>query len=271
MPSCSSETAGSPVVRRRSQESRERRRARSLGDAWHRPITAHAGPKWVADSAILRAVRRLALFSLFVVAIAGCDSDDGAPPAPGPASFLEAAATPSRRAIARARHAGRGEQVGLLVRALPARVPLLPEPGREARGRDRVPRRELERQPRRRRGLPDGGAGRLPALRGPEPRDRGVASTRSRRSRARPSTTRRASSPSCTRAATRPRSSWRRTSTATPADRGGPRSTAPTRSSPPRSSCASVSSAASRACRSRPTRTAATPRPRTSWPSTTGA
>ena len=101
-----------------------------------------------------------------------------------------------------ARQAGRGEQVGVLVRALPLRVPLLPEPGAQAEGRGRVPRCQLERQRRRRRGLP----GRVPGARSRTSRTRSSRwrprSTRFRPSRPPPSTTRRASSRSCTRAAT---------------------------------------------------------------------
>ena len=117
-----------------------------------------------------------------------------------------AAATPSRRASRQERgQAGRRQQVGVLVRALPARVPLLPEPGQEAEGEvvflgvnsndnDGDAREFLAEYP-----VPLQAASRTRSSRSP-PR-----STACRPSPPPPSTTRRASSPTCTRADTRPR------------------------------------------------------------------
>src|SRR5918995_2871338 len=72
-----------------------------------------------------------------------------------------------------ARDAGRGEQVGVVVRSLPTRVPLSQEAGGEAQGRGRLHRRELERQPLGGGEVPEGGARAVQALRGSEARDRG--------------------------------------------------------------------------------------------------
>ena len=230
-------------------------------------------------------MRRAASFLACAALLAGCGSDEpksaakaGERPANAPPRAREAerpgqpAARRRRRRLRRpaARAAGlpgRGEQVGLLVRALPRGVPVLPEAGARARREGRLPRRGLAGQRRRRPRVPGGVPGALPELQGPRPEDRRRARRRRRLPDAPPSTTRRASWPTCTRAATPARRSWSRTSSATPAEHGSSARPATRPRSTPRSRCASGCSATSRACRPRPTATAATARRCTWWPS----
>ena len=145
-------------------------------------------------------MRRLGRATRAAWRLAGCSSDSG----PASANFF------SRRGATHSRRASRSERGtpvvvnkwASLVRPVPARVPVLPGPGDEAQGRGRFHRRELERQPRRRRGLPEGGARPVQATSTTRSSRSRRRSTRSRPSRARRSTTRRASSRSCTRAGT---------------------------------------------------------------------
>ena len=169
------------------------------------------------------------------------------------------------------RHPHSGEQMGVVVRSLPSRVPLLQGSGEGAQGQYRLHRRELQRQPL--------GARRSSSRRSPfrtaistirSSRSR-RPSTRSRPFRARRSTTRRASSRSCTRAGTPARTSWRRTSSVTPADGGGSRGTHGVRADrSARAARAHLLRRAGRVVRGRPGRTRSR-RPRTSSPWTTGS
>ena len=73
---------------------------------------------------------------------------------------------------------GRGQRLGLLVRALPLRVPGPAEALRPLRQAGRLPRRRLPGRRRRRRDLPRGGAGALPQLQRPRRGDRRLARRR---------------------------------------------------------------------------------------------
>ena len=122
----------------------------------------------------MRASRPVAGLALF-----GCGSDDEpAGAAPARARSWTAAETSSRRSSPSSRQAGGREQVGVLVRAVPRRVPLLPRPGPQAQGRGRLRRRRRQRQRRRRARVPRRQPGPLQALQGPEARDRGILQRR---------------------------------------------------------------------------------------------
>ena len=110
---------------------------------------------------------------------------------------------------------GRRQRLGIVVRALPVRVPLLPAGEREVRQAGRVPR---DRQPglRRRRGnLPRRAAGALPELHRPRQAKSPTASGPAAASPTPPSTRPTASCCSSSRAPTTTKPSSRRTSTAT--------------------------------------------------------
>ena len=64
---------------------------------------------------------------------------------------------------------GGGEQVGLLVRALPPEFPFFQQQSVKRGEEGRVPRRQLERQRRRREGVPRRLPGAVPELQGPRP------------------------------------------------------------------------------------------------------
>ena len=100
-----------------------------------------------------------------------------------------------------ARAPGGGEQVGLVVRALPLRVPVLPEAGGQARQGGRLPRRQPQRQRRRRAEVPRRVPAAVPELQGPRREGRARAPAWSACPPPR-STTARASWPTCTRAGT---------------------------------------------------------------------
>ena len=201
---------------RRSRESRERQARRSDEDRRRGSITAHGTPKWVCQASDRCAASRSSPSCLL---LAACNSDEGSKPASGP-DPLRRRRPPRLRGVRReaARQAGRRQQVGVLVRALPSGVPLLPRPGAARARRRRLHRRRLERQRRRRARVPRRQPDAVQALQGPEARDRRRVQRRAGVPDARPSTTPRASWPSPTRAGTSPRTSWRRTSTATLAD-----------------------------------------------------
>ena len=112
-------------------------------------------------------------------------------------SCSAAARTRSTRASGAAGDPGGGQQVGLVVRALPLRVPLVPVAGREARRPDRLPRRQRQRLRGRRRSSSSPSC-RCPTRPTPtrtwtSPR---TSAARRRRSRRPPSTTAAASSSS---------------------------------------------------------------------------
>ena len=233
-------------------------------------------PKWVCQASAQCACSpsRLRRDSPLVRARrARTTAADGAGPLP--AALNPRCSTAARDAfeayVAKQGHAGGGQQVGLVVRALPARVPVLREPGEEAQGRGRLssastPATTTATRRSSWRSYP------VPFQHFKDPNSRSPPpSTACRRSPRPPSTTARASCAFVHRAATRARPSSPRTSTGTLAEpwTSGPHRA--TTSSTRRSTCASASSAASRASRWRPTATAATTRPPTSWPWRTGA
>ncbi len=112
----------------------------------------------------------------------------------------------------------RRQQLGLLVQSVPRGVPLLPEAGRRAPRRGRVPRSGLRGRGRGGRHLPRVEPASLPEHRGPrEGGVREVGRHHARRAcRTRSSTTARASSSTPTRARTRARTTSRPTSPSTP-------------------------------------------------------
>ena len=152
--------------------------------------------------------------------LAGCGSDDPESAAPAPPSRRPRWPAPPRRSRSctprptscsaagrRVRAAprraeglpGGGEQVGLVVRALPGRVPVLPEPGDQERGKKvaflGVDANDNDADAA---GVPRASSRcRFPQLQGPRPRGVGADQGRGGLSRPRRSTTPRASWPTC--------------------------------------------------------------------------
>ena len=209
----------------------------------------------------------------------GLDEPREAQGAPAPLAGLHAAdellgggATPSRASREAAGAPGRGEQVGVLVRAVPRGVPVLPATRRRARQGGRLHRRRRERQRRRRaQASCDEYPVTFPSYKDPTLKI-AAAFKGVRRSPPPRSTTRRASSPTRSRAGTPvERTAGRGHRPLRSLISGRPACSAPATRSRQRSRCASASSASSRALRSPPTRTGSTARPCTSWRSRTGA
>ena len=136
------------------------------------------------------------------------------------ASTRRPSAAPERRpgglrASARgaARPSGRRQQVGLLVRAVPLRVPVLPEAGQQARQARSPSWRSTPRtRARRRRSSCEEFPVPYPSFFDPDSDIAELPRARRGTSRRRPSTTARASSSTRSRAATPPRRRWRTTS-----------------------------------------------------------
>ena len=284
------ESARSALRIRRSVRACERRARRVHPERPASYYCSTRSPEWRLPP--LPAMRRLGLIARPArpLAVAGCSSSE--PGESRPARRLrEARRRPrgagrvtssrtscsaagkdaSRSASRRCAAPGGGQQVGLVVRSLPLRVPLLPEAGGQAgqevaflgvnsQDNDDDAQEFLGEFP-----LP------FPSYKDPTWRWRAVFNG-VRPSPPPPSTTGRATSPTCTRAATPARRSWPRTSSATLADLLDVR-TARTHAGArgrPRPARARVLRGAGRVD-ARPTATAATGRPCTWWRSTRSA